>query len=421
MMGRLVTGLLTGFMLGGGAAGCAGQSTPPGLQPDELEILIDSLLPGISASSGLEVRRPVRYSMQSRREASAFIRRQLEEEFAPGELDGMERAYKAFGLLPDTLDLPALLLELYTEQVIGYYDPTTDRLYVVEGVRREDAAPVVAHELVHALQDQLVPLDSLVARERGNDRQMAAQAAAEGQATLVMLILQAEQTTGRRLDPAQLPELSSLLRPAVEAQNAQFPVFARSPRLLRETMLFPYVAGAAFVQALYRSRSGTDPVVPFGPRLPQSTEQVLSPEGRFVGGPDAPTDVRLGDPGAGWRTVYGNTLGQLELSILLAEHLDTQAAGASEGWDGDAYALLEGPGGAEALVWYTVWDDPESADRFAETYDRALESRPGRSGRVTRQEMGGRPLVRVIEASEGTTLAGVPIPAVASLREMPAL
>ena len=390
------------------AMGCGGQGTDFG--EADLAAMIDSLLPGISEASGLEARRPLRYGLQTREEARRFITTQLAEEFEPGELEGMERAYKAFGLLPDTLDLRSLLLELYSEQVIGYYDPGTDHLYVVEGVARSAAAPVVAHELVHALQDQLVHLDSLVARERGNDRQLAAQAAAEGQATLVMVTLQVRETTGRALDPAQLPDLSDFLRPAVEAQNSAYPVFESAPRLIRETMLFPYVAGAAFVQSLHRAAPDGGPVVPFGELLPESTEQILDPEGRFLTGRDAPTDLRFGRAPAPWTVVYENTLGQLELSILLAEHLGTDAAASAEGWDGDRYRLLRGPGGREVLAWTSVWDDEDAADQFARTYRRAIEARPGWTGQVVVESSGGRPYVRVLEAAEGTALTDVPAP-----------
>src|SRR2546425_2948610 len=43
---------------------------------------------------------------------------------------------------------------------------------------------VISHELVHALQDQYVNLDSLVELKRQNDRRTAAQSILEGQATL---------------------------------------------------------------------------------------------------------------------------------------------------------------------------------------------------------------------------------------------
>lgn len=399
------------------------------LTEGRLSAMIDSLLPPIAEVSGLEVRRPVRYALQSRSEARTFIERQLDEGLPPGELAGMERVYRAFGLLPDTLDLRALLLELLTEQVVGYYDPPTGRLYVVEGVSEELAGPVVAHELVHALQDQHVNLDSLVAPERGNDRRAAAQAAAEGQAMLVMVALQVAATSGRPMDVGSLPDVGEMMKPALEAENARFPVFQRAPRIIQETLIFPYIGGASFVQALFRHREGSEPPMPFGDLLPQSTEQVMNPERAFLGQRDHPTELLLGDPSGGWSVAYSNTLGQLEVSILLSERLGPGAEAAAEGWDGDRYILLDGPGGQQALVWYAVWDDATAADRFAEHYERWSVSRGGGRegpdeetagfgpGIIDRLEVEGRPLVRVVETSPGTEPAAVPVPAIESLEE----
>ncbi len=380
--------------------------------------MIDSLLPTIAEVSGMPVRHPVQFSMQSREEARAFIQRQLDDELGPAEMDGMERAYKAFGLLPDTLDLRATLLDLYTEQVVGYYDPATDRLYVLDEADARTAGPVVAHELVHALQDQYTNLDSLVSRERGNDRQMAAQAAAEGQATLVMVAMQAARMSGQAVDMAALPDLRQLLEPALESQNDQFPVFRKAPRLVKQTLLFPYLAGAGFVQALFRDRGDDGPPIPFGDLLPQSTEQVMAPEARFLEHRDAPTDIALGPAGQGWSVVYANNLGQLETSILLVQHLGEDAAGGARGWDGDRYALLQGPDSAQALVWYSVWDDDASADAFADTF-RGL----GIARSVERFQRDGRPMIRVVITDDsvagavGEDALAAALPAVTGLSE----
>lgn len=397
-------------------AGCDGQSRSE-LDAARLEVLIDSLLPGIAETSGLEVRRPVRYELQSRSEARAFIVRQLDEEMGPAELAGLERSYRAFGLLPDTVELRSLLLELLTEQVVGYYDPPTDRLYVVEGVPASTAGPVVAHELVHALQDQHTSLDSLVAAERGNDRQMAAQAAAEGQAMLVMLALQAAESSGQRIDPGALPDLGPLMRPTLEAENARFPVFRDAPRLVRETLIFPYIAGAGFVQVLYRHTEGPGPPVPFGDLLPQSTEQVMHPERAFLGDRDAPTEIGLGDPREGWSVVYSNTLGQLEAGILLSER-SGNAGESAPGWDGDRYALLEGSDGAEALVWYSVWDDDGSADHAAEVLASGSGAFPPEGVSVERTAWDGRPVVRLLIVRGGASPPEEAIPVIESMEEM---
>ncbi len=398
--------LALGLALGAGACGAQDE---PRMTDDQLRVMIDSLLPPIARVSGMDVRHPVGFAMQSRSDARSFIQDQLDEELGPRELSGMERAYKAFGLLPDTLDLRAMLLDLYVEQVVGYYDPASDTLYVLDEATAATAAPVVAHELVHALQDQYTDLDSLVARDRGNDRQMAAQAAAEGQAMLVMMGVQAARQSGQPIDLAALPDLSPLMAQAAEADYSQFPVFQRAPRLVRETMLFPYVAGVGFVQALFRAYRGAGPPVPFGDLLPQSTEQVMAP-GRFLSDRDAPTEIGLGEPGGGWSVVYSNTLGQLETSILLVEHLGEDAAGQARGWDGDRYALVEGPEGREALVWYVVWDDAASADRFAETL-RGI----GLARSVDRRTVDGRAMVAAVLSDEAAALED--LPGVASLAE----
>lgn len=397
------------------ALACRGTAEAP-----ELDGLVESVLPRVEVLSGLEAKRPVRLARRDSESVRRYVESRLEEDLPPEELAGVQAAYVAFGLLPDTLELRRFLLDLYTEQVVGYYDAATDSLFVVEGVPADELTPVVVHELVHALQDQYADLDSLIASDRGNDRQTAAQSALEGHATLVMFAWLAEATTGRAVNPATLPDVARDLAPLMEAQNAQFPVFQAAPRIIRETLLFPYVGGAGFVQALWRARpeaAGSAFPAPLGELLPESTEQVLHPESRFLGGRDAPTELAFAPLTSDWRRVYENTLGELEISILLSEHLGRGMESFASGWDGDRYVVLESPAGAHVLIWYSVWDSPAAADRFAYAYRRVLDARPGRHGAVTRTEVGGKPAVRVVDAPEAVPLASVPAVEVAEATE----
>ena len=59
------------------------------------------------------------------------------------------------------MDLRAFFLRMLTEQIVGYYDPATKMLYVVNGADEQIVGVTITHELVHALQDQYVNLDSL--------------------------------------------------------------------------------------------------------------------------------------------------------------------------------------------------------------------------------------------------------------------
>lgn len=399
---------------------CQGQH---GQQAD-LDALAAEMLPRIQVLSGLEARAPIRLAWQSRQAMQSYVEREITESMPPAEVAGVQAAYAAFGMIPDTLDLQRLLLELYTEQVVGYYDPQTKTLYLVEGTAPRDLRTVLAHELVHALQDQYANLDSLISRTRGNDRQTAAQAALEGQATLVMFTLLMEEQLGRPLTPDQMPPLGAQLEPLLEAQNSQFPVFRNAPRLIRETLLFPYLGGAAFVQALWRAAEatpaaygGTDFPAPIGALLPQSTEQVLHPEQRFIEKRDDPIAVELAPTAAPWQVIYQNTLGELEVRILLKDHLGEGADSAANDWGGDYYRLLEAPDGGRALVWYSVWDNAPAADRFADAYRRILERRTDRRGLVERREIEGRPAVVVVDAERTLEPGQVPLPAVLRLVE----
>ncbi len=79
---------------------------------------------------------------------------------------GLETTYRLFGLLPDTLQLRALLLDLYTEQVAGYYDPDSATLFAVADADPAQLRLVLAHEMIHALQGQYLPLDSILTTPR---------------------------------------------------------------------------------------------------------------------------------------------------------------------------------------------------------------------------------------------------------------
>jgi len=58
--------------------------------------------------------------------------------------------------------------------------------------------------------------------------------------------------------------------------------------------------------------------------------------------------------------------------------------------------------GADAIVWYSSWDDARAADRFAEGLKRGwTKRRAGQTPRrweITRLAVGGRPVVRLIDA-----------------------
>ncbi len=370
---------------------CRGEARPEPQARDDQDLarLVDSLRTPVEQATGLRFTSPPRSAMRSREQVYQYLVRKLDEELPPSRLHGLETTYRLFGLLPDTLDLRPLLLDLYTEQVAGFYDPDSATLFGVEGADRSQLRLVLAHELIHALQGQHLPLDSILDQRENNDRLAAAQAILEGQATLASLEVLAP---GQGV--ASNPQFWELYREQIRRQQSSMPVFRRAPLVLRETLIFPYLQGAEFMH--WWEREGRDSR-PYGPRMPVSTEQVLHPE-RYARG-DAPVRLAFAQEA---EVAYEDVLGEAEIRVIQAT-----LAGSDEvqtvvpiGWGGDRYRLYESPEGP-ALVWYAVWDDARSAARFQRSA-AGLRSTARRGYRAALDSLsvGGRSATRYVLAPE---------------------
>ena len=344
-----------------------------------LRKLASELLPDLAARSGLELREPVRLEMRSREELVRYLESKLDEELPEEEARATVEAYALFGLVPDTLDLRAVLLALYTEQVAGFYEPDSTTLFVMDDQPEALLEGLLVHELVHAVQDQWIDLGALADPKLGSDRATAAQAAIEGHATLVMLEYMAEQAQGTPVDLGALPNFANLLRSQLEGARDQFPALAAAPPVIQESLLFPYLEGAGYVHGLWAQG---DRVAPFGEYLPKSTEQIL-------GGTADDVPIELAMSVSGADILHEDVLGRLELGVMLDQHLGPGSARFADGWGGDRYVLVEVGTGERGLIWYSVWDDEAARDRFVERFRDALGSLGGGAS-LEVMEVGGR-------------------------------
>jgi hypothetical protein len=376
--------MLTAFACRGEARQAGGDS--------ELAALVDSLRVPVERAVGLRFKAPPVSAMRSREQVRAYLVAKLDEELPPERMRGIETAYRLFGLVSDTTNLRQLLLDLYTEQVAGYYDPDSAKLFGVRGADRSQLRLVLAHEMIHALQGQYLPLDSILSATSNNDRLTAAQAVLEGQATLSSLDVLAPGQ-----DIAKNPQFWELYREQVRTQQSSMPVFRRAPLILREALIFPYLQGAEFMH--WWGQSSRADTVPYGPLMPVSTEQILHPD-RYRRG-DRPVELRLTQDSGG---VFEDVLGENEIRVILAT-----LAGSDEvqtvvplGWGGDRYRLYQSPDGP-ALVWYALWDDVRSADRFMRTAGAGLRrtSRPGYRAALDSVTIDGSPGTRYATAPVG--------------------
>jgi Zn-dependent peptidase ImmA (M78 family) len=359
---------------GAGAAGARQKARPAAVNPKTAAVreATAEVLRETSQLRKLAVLRPVRSGVQSRAEIEQMIVRNLNESATPEEMAATEAALRKLGLVPADFQYRAFLVQLLTEQVAGYYDPKTQEFYLADWIDLDGFRPVMAHELVHALQDQHFNLRRFEDwPKHDSDAELAAHSLVEGDASFLMMQYVVQ-------NPArQLAFLKSMMAGGAGASEK----IEKAPRVLRESLLFPYLKGTSFVTQVYK-RGGWEAVTAAYKSLPQSTEQVLHAEKYEAG--EAPQKVALRDVsaslGKGWRMADHDVQGEWGLYLLLDEFLQEAEASrrATAGWGGDRFALFLGPAKTDVVVALkTAWDTEADAAEFFDAYARRTTRRYG--------------------------------------------
>jgi hypothetical protein len=332
---------------------------------------VQSVREQVERVRGLRASGEVQARYMSRADLKSKILEDLEEEKPRQELRAAEEIMKMLGLIPQDLDLENLLVELYTEQIGGFYDPEDNSLYLVaeESSMNVMDRLTLAHELVHFLQDSRFELDRPPFSEKGeevdDDGLFAASCLVEGDAMLTSQLWARDY-----LSPTEIVQLGQLSR------EVPTEVLDRAPPYAKESLLFPYQGGMEFVSHLYRKggfaavdRAFEDP--------PRSSEEVMHPE-KYVDG-ERPMEVALPSLGdAGWEKAYENVLGEFDVHQLFSLYVPEQEARrAAEGWGGNRYAYYRAPKGNQVLASVFAWDSPTDAKEFSEVFGRHLEGRFG--------------------------------------------
>jgi hypothetical protein len=238
------------------------------------------------------------------------------------------------GLLDEDEDLEAMLIDLYSEQVAGFYDGDTGELVI--GGEAADLTPltksVVVHELVHALTDQHFMFNDdfeQMFEEERFDEGSAFQALIEGDATYFQLVY---------VQQLPLDEQFALATEALEQMN-ETSVFQSVPTWIQDDLAFPYDSGQFFVQHLVDG-GGIAAVDDAYTERPISTEVIMHPR-RFDGGEGVlavePIAVEL----EGFDIHETASYGEWGFRLLLSPNAEPGvAAQAANGWGGDSYRVL---------------------------------------------------------------------------------
>ncbi|MFO0586629.1 MAG: hypothetical protein U0441_03790 [Polyangiaceae bacterium] len=326
-----------------------------------------TMLARVSKVRGLPVLTKVNLKTLGRAPIEQMLRKKAEDELPPAVLVNQTESMVALGLVRPDYDAMNGMFQMLGASIAGFYEPADKTMYLVKDLSKLERDTTLAHELVHALQDQHYALGPLLAYRPDADEMLAAgHALAEGDATAAMVDVASD---GKVTLPVEVLEEES--RRSIEQTAADVPV------ALRESLIAPYIDGYAFVQAL-RARGGYAAVDAAWKSLPATTEQILhldkydAHEAAIpVADPsfDALADAKKA---RSFKPILAQVLGEQGLRIVFQAWGDTKkAAVGAAGWGGDRCVLAEGEGsaaGERALACHFVFDTEEDAKEAAKIF-----------------------------------------------------
>lgn len=321
---------------------------------------------------GRPFKKTVEKGIYTKKQLEGFILASFEKELPDEKAARWEAALKLFGMIPQEMDLKKTFVEFLVSQVGGFYDPETKSLKCISTNLTFLAHIVMAHELLHSLQDQYVDLEQYYKAAEFNDDIVAArQAVIEGEAQHLTTVYAQRYPLEMAADMADMkPEdLSAFLIDQLAAT-------AGAPPYFMEVMTFPYIDGERFVKA-GKQQMGWPIVDVLYKSPPRSSEQILHPE-KFFDDRDEPVKIDLPDLcptlGDGFELYHENSLGELQIKILIKLTADSiRAMRASAGWDGDTYAVYRNRSDGRCLLaWAVTFDSVSDAAEFFDAEVKAL-------------------------------------------------
>ena len=338
---------------------------------DDRQAVVDATLKQVAQARQLAPIGPVRSEVIGRAALLDRMKKELAADLQPELLQGSTELLFALGAAAADLDYLGSSLELLGTQLAGFYDPRAKELVLLDDLGMEAQQVTLWHELVHGLQDQHYDLERLMKWQAGRGDALAAvQSLAEGDATSGMMDLMLLPRGQTALD---VPE--GMLSGSLAMMEAM-PEIATVPRILKRSIVAPYVDGLAFVNALRRT-GGWAAVDAAWRDLPATSEQILHPEKYRAHELGATVPLPAPPPSGPDLLIYHDVLGEQALRLALEEWVPrVTATESAAGWGGDAVAVFAA-GDRRAVALHVRYDDENRARQGFESVARgALAPEP---------------------------------------------
>lgn len=361
---------------------------------------LHSLMIELEQRRGLKFKYFTPWHIKDRDQLRAWLKVQLTKEYPASVVAEDEAMLKALGLVPEDFALIPFLENLLTSQIGGVYDPDKDQFFLVDvkagrsirdrardglfsaaGLSMGDQIAVVTiHELDHALGGQYFNLKKVLedAKNWSTDRQMAAQALIEGDATFVMIDHQNKRPAREAGESTfvQGADMMAQMMGVLAVMPIPIPgmgEFGSAPLYFQKGLIFPYFNGAELVTELRHSAYDWSAVNAAYSILPASTEQIYHPSDYLYVSrkPRTPDFARLPVQVGPWSRVTDDTGGEFLVRVVLEQFGAENYAAAAAGWDGDRLRVYRhGTSGKLAVVWAIGWDSVKDAREFEQAAAR---------------------------------------------------
>ena len=357
----------------------APKDAPRKISLEALLARTDAVAREVSALRGLPLKRRIPNEVVDKDQLRKRLVTMANEDKTKRETAAEGFALACWGMVPLRTDYGAMLIEVLTEQIAGYYDTETKKLTISKSAGDDGdwAELVLAHEIQHGLQDQSFDLEKFEdLPDSEGDALMARRALVEGDGIALMIEVMLKRQG--IASPWSNPQVADSIEKAMSVPGAGDSL-DKAPVAIRESLVFPYRKGLTFVAALRRRQPWSAVDAAFR-KPPRSTEQVLHPE-RYLAN-DQPVPVAI-DPFPslrGYSVRHSTVWGELGFSLYLRSHgIDpATATNASEGWGGDRAIVLARDGETRPekgiAIARTEWDSEADAIEAHEATVKAIDA-----------------------------------------------
>lgn len=340
----------------------------------------DDLYDTVAKARGLDFKTTVPCRIENPAQMRGYLKEEIVRSTSSDRFQFEGTVYKLLGLIPPDFDYIHELIEIFSTQLEGYYDPERKELVLASSKQGSAAKSIAAHELIDALQDQHFGVRKLLDKTLTNDEMLVRSAILEGDATL--MAAQVDRTTG---DDAARTLCRQYTAQSV-ANEMQDIVNSNSavPRAIRLFITYPYVYGPYYLCKFgwLEKQSGEESrrfwLFPRGTR-----ELRLFAEGKLDRNILRNRNQKEYDdePIAG-EIAFSDTLGEFSLFALFATYLPFERAkGVFAYWSHDALWYFDSVNGEPgSLVWRIWCRDVEAAEQlfslFREAYSLRFKQQP---------------------------------------------